>query len=182
MINLAIQKALNFAADKHRNQYRKSTDIPYIVHPAECMLILNQLKCKDEVIIAGILHDTLEDTDTKYCELVAKFDKEIADIVMDVSEQDKSLSWQERKDAYFEHIKKCNSDSHYVCFADKLSNLRSIFADYILMGNDVWNKFNAGKERQKWFYTEVYNMLKGTELSLTPLYAEYGELLEVLFS
>lgn len=181
MINLEIQKALNYAADKHRNQFRKSSDIPYIVHPAECMQILTKLKCSDEVIIAGILHDTLEDTDTQYEELVKVFNKEIADMVLDVSEQDKTLSWQERKDAYFKHLRNCQLESRYICFADKLANLRSIYADYLVIGNDVWKKFNADKTCQKWFYTTVYNLLSKTEVSFSKLFREYEELLDALF-
>lgn len=181
MINTKIQDALVFAAEKHKNQTRKGTDIPYIVHPAECMQILTKLKCSENVIIAGILHDTLEDTDTTYNELVEKFNKEIADLVMDVSEQDKTLSWQERKDAYFKHLRNCQLESRYVCFADKLANLRSIYADYLVVGNNVWKKFNADKNCQKWFYTTVYNLLKTTKVSFSKLFIEYGELLDALF-
>jgi len=66
MNELLIQKAIIFATKKHEGQKRKGTDIPYIVHPMEVMQILTAMDCSQNVIIAGILHDTLEDTDTLF--------------------------------------------------------------------------------------------------------------------
>ena len=57
MIDLAIEVAIK----AHQNQVRKGTDIPYITHPLAVGIILAKAGCSDEVIIAGILHDTLED-------------------------------------------------------------------------------------------------------------------------
>lgn len=182
MVNLKIQKALNFAAIKHKDQLRKKSDIPYIVHPAECMQILTQLNCNENIIIAGILHDIIEDTDTGLQEIKDLFGDKIAELVNNVTEQNKDLPWQTRKDNYFEHIEKCDIDSHYVCFADKLANLRSIYADYLEMGDLIWEKFNSRKDCQDWFYKKVYTMLKETEIAKTELYKEYGELLKLLFS
>lgn len=63
-MSINIQKAIVFATLKHQNQKRKGTDIPYIVHPMEVMQILTDMRCNENIIIAGILHDTLEDTAT----------------------------------------------------------------------------------------------------------------------
>lgn len=54
--------AIEFAAKAHQNQKRKGTDIPYISHPFGVAMILHNAKCKEDIIIAGLLHDTLEDT------------------------------------------------------------------------------------------------------------------------
>lgn len=181
MIRAKIQIALNFAAIMHKDQTRKKTDIPYIVHPAECMQILTELECSEDEIIAGILHDVVEDAGVTYSEIEKLFGKTVSDIVRDVSEQDKNLDWKTRKELYFEHIKDCGIESHYVCFADKLSNLRSIFLDYVKLGENVWSKFNAGKEQQKWFYTTVYEILQNTEIAKSDLFDEYKELLTTVF-
>ncbi|WP_256942420.1 HD domain-containing protein [Bacillus sp. OV166] len=76
-----IQKAINFAAKAHKNQYRKSTDIPYITHPFAVGMLLQEAKCTDAVVAAGILHDTIEDTPTIYEELTEKFGVQIANLV-----------------------------------------------------------------------------------------------------
>ncbi len=64
-----IEKAIIFAAKAHRNQTRKGTDIPYITHPFAVGMYLQKANCSEEVIAAGILHDTLEDTETTYNDL-----------------------------------------------------------------------------------------------------------------
>ena len=64
-MSMAIQKAITYAAIKHEGQKRKGTNIPYIIHPMEVMQILTAMDCSQDVIIAGILHDILEDTGTK---------------------------------------------------------------------------------------------------------------------
>lgn len=93
---MKIHNAIIFAALKHQNQKRKETNIPYIVHPMEVMQILTENDCSENVIIAGILHDTLEDTDTKPQEIEAEFGKEVLNLEQTESE-DKSKTWKERK-------------------------------------------------------------------------------------
>ena len=78
-VSLRIHDAIIFAAVKHKDQKRKGTDIPYIVHPMEVMQILTENEVSEDVIIAGILHDTLEDTDTKPQEIETKFGKAVLD-------------------------------------------------------------------------------------------------------
>ena len=58
-----IEEAIEVAAEAHQGQYRKGTDTPYITHPYAVGLILMEAGCTEAVIIAGILHDTVEDTD-----------------------------------------------------------------------------------------------------------------------
>lgn len=80
--------ALAFAADKHKNQRRKDAEAsPYINHPiALANLLLNEAGVEDQrVLIAAVLHDTIEDTDTTEQELVRHFGKDIADIVLEVT-------------------------------------------------------------------------------------------------
>ena len=77
-----IHDAIIFAAKKHQNQKRKGTNLPYIVHPMEVMQILTENGCNENVIVAGILHDTLEDTDTKPEEIEAEFGKDILELVL----------------------------------------------------------------------------------------------------
>ena len=91
--------AIAFAADKHRNQRRKDPErSPYINHPiALANLLVNEAGVEDQrVLLAAILHDTIEDTMTTEQELVRHFGKEVADIVIEVTD-DKALPKAERK-------------------------------------------------------------------------------------
>lgn len=159
-MNILIHRAIEFATIKHRDQKRKGTNTPYIVHPMEVFGILAYSGCDEKTIIAGILHDTLEDTDTEYEEISIIFGKEVADIVASESE-DKSKTWQERKQATIDNLKNAPLASKHVACADKLSNLISIYADSLTCGEAVWNRFGAGKDNVAWYYEGVINSLAG---------------------
>ena len=122
--------ALAFAADKHKNQRRKDADAsPYINHPiALANLLLNEAGVEDQrVLIAAILHDTIEDTDTTEQELVKHFGKDVADIVLEVTD-DKALPKAERKRLQIEHAAHISRRAKLVKLADKICNLRDITA------------------------------------------------------
>lgn len=165
-----IHEAIIFAALKHAGQLRKGTDIPYISHPMEVALILTENGCTENVIIAGILHDTLEDTGTTPAEILEHFGEEILKIVAAESE-DKSKTWKERKQATIDHLAGATLEARLVCCADKLSNLRSVAADKETVGNKLWERFNAEKDDIEWYY-------RGIAAALPELagYKMYGEL------
>jgi (p)ppGpp synthase/HD superfamily hydrolase len=165
-----IHEAIVFAVRKHAGQVRKGTDILYIAHPMEVMQILTENGCPEAVIIAGILHDTLEDTDTSQAEIKRLFGEAVLQIVAAESE-DKSKSWKERKQAAIDHLAADSFEARLVCCADKLSNLRSMASDKAAIGGKLWERFNAGKEDIQWYYESIAKEL--TELSD---YAMYGEL------
>lgn len=155
-----IEKALQIASKAHQGQYRKGTDIPYIAHPVAVGMLLMKAGYRDEVVAAGILHDTDEDTDYKLEDIKRDFGEEIAEIVAGCSEPDKSLSWEERKEHTIEFLKTASSDIRAVACADKLHNIRSIIKDYKQEGETVWQRFNRGKEKQEWYYTSLVESLR----------------------
>ena len=154
-----IQKAINFAAIAHKNQYRKSTDIPYITHPFAVGMILQEAKCTDAVVAAGILHDTIEDTPTTFEELTEQFGAQIANLVLAASEHDKSLPWSVRKQHTIDSLKDANLEEIQVITVDKLHNLSTIKADLELIGEKVWERFNHGKPQQHWYYASIVKEL-----------------------
>ena len=91
-----LQDAIRFALDKHAHQFRKGTDRPYILHPLEVMLLLSAMNADTDLLMAGVLHDTVEDTDATLPELEARFGPGVAGLV-GAHTDDKSLPWQERK-------------------------------------------------------------------------------------
>lgn len=149
-----IKEAIKFATKTHevyQKQKRKGKDIPYIVHPLTVGLILSQAGANDEVIAAGILHDTMEDSTpekkvTKEM-LVERFGDEIATLVESVTEKDKGLSWEERKSEALEHIKEFSHGSLLVKSADIVSNLYELVDDQKKDGDEVFARFNAPKEK-----------------------------------
>jgi (p)ppGpp synthase/HD superfamily hydrolase len=177
-IDLDIHSAIIFAAKKHEGQKRKGTDIPYIVHPVEVMQILTENGCDKEVVIAGILHDTLEDTQTTPDEIRSEFGRTVLEIVQSESE-DKSKSWKERKQTAILHMYSASLESKLACCADKLSNLRSIYADLKNIGEKIWERFNAKKTYIQWYYEEILKSL--SEISDFDMYDELEILVEDVF-
>ena len=125
----ALLQAINFAAEKHRNQRRKDKDAsPYINHPIALATLLATARIDDlKVLQAAILHDTIEDTDTSYEELVDKFGEAVAGVVMEVTD-DKSLEKSRRKELQIEHAPNVSREAALVKIADKICNLRDVAA------------------------------------------------------
>ena len=120
--------AIAFAADKHRNQRRKDSEAsPYINHPiALANVLVNEAGIDDErVIIAALLHDTIEDTQTTREELQTIFGKKVTRIVLEVTD-DKTLEKAERKRLQVEHAPSLSRRAKLVKLADKICNLRDI--------------------------------------------------------
>lgn len=123
-----VLKALSFAADKHRHQRRKGAEAsPYINHPIDLANILwHEGKVTDAVVIAAaILHDTVEDTETDAEELKREFGQQIANIVMEVTD-DTRLHPLERKQRQVDKAPHISHMAKQVKLADKIGNLRDI--------------------------------------------------------
>ena len=133
---------------KHSHQFRKATAWPYAVHLYEVAQLLQESGCDNETVIAGVLHDTVEDTDTSLEEIKILFGKKIASIV-DVLSENKSYPYNERKAIQAERIKRASREAKMVKCADCLSNLKSIYFD-LKRGAKVWWRFNGSpKDIQK---------------------------------
>lgn len=123
-----IIAALAFAAHKHRDQRRKDVNAsPYINHPIALVdVLINEASVDDEdVLIAAILHDTVEDTETTDVELTEVFGEKIASIVMEVTD-DTRLPKAERKQQQIERAATISREARLVKLADKICNLRDI--------------------------------------------------------
>jgi GTP diphosphokinase / guanosine-3',5'-bis(diphosphate) 3'-diphosphatase len=123
-----ILRAAAFAAHKHRDQRRKDAAAsPYINHPIALTNVLaNEGGILDSVVIvAALLHDTLEDTETTPAELQALFGAEVASIVVEVTD-DKSVSKAERKRLQVEHAAHLSQRAKLVKLADKIANIRDV--------------------------------------------------------
>ena len=166
--------ALSFAAHKHRNQCRKDTaQTPYINHPiAVANILLNEAGITDEsVLIAALLHDTVEDTDTSFEELEQQFGKTIRDIVAEVTD-DKSLPKAERKQQQIEHASGLSDRASLLKLADKTANLRDMVAatpdgwsaeridGYLEWGKAVVSKIRGSHPQLKALFDRAYEQGK----------------------
>jgi len=127
---IMVTKALDFAARKHVDQRRKGERAePYLNHLTEVARLLAEATGGRDaaVVAAGLLHDTLEDTETTHAELVTQFGAEIAHTVAQVTD-DKRLPKDERKRLQIEHAPHLTPAAKLVKLADKISNLRSLLA------------------------------------------------------
>ena len=121
-------QAINFAAKKHSIQKRKGADEqPYINHPLEVLnLLLNVGKIEDyNVLIAAVLHDTIEDTETTEEEITELFGANVCEMVLEVTD-DKSLPKAERKQLQIKHAPHLSDGAKYIKLADKISNIRDV--------------------------------------------------------
>lgn len=153
-----LNKAIEFATKRHSGQFRKATIIPYILHPLEVLQILYSMRADTNLMIAGVLHDTVEDTDTSLDEIRELFGDDVAKQVASNSE-DKSKSWDERKQHTIDELANADERVKMLIMADKLSNLRSIAYDYEKLGDKLWERFNAPKAKQAWYYDGIQNAL-----------------------
>ena len=181
--NELLNNAISFAVEKHKNGLRKGTKMPYIVHPLEVMHNLMLMGADKNLMAAGVLHDTVEDTDATLEEIAAKFGDDVAALVSSHTEKDKSLSWKTRKEIALEHLKHANKREQMLVLADKLSNMRAIARDYAELKEKLWDRFNRGKESQAWYYRSGAALLiKLAEYEDTKaLYLEFAELVDKVF-
>jgi len=157
-----IKAAIRFATKTHevyQKQKRKGKDIPYITHPLTVGIILSRAGASEDVIVAGILHDTIEDsTPAKKVTrdmIYERFGKTVAEIVADVTEPSKELSWDVRKSQSLEHITHSSHDSLLVKSADIVANATELIKDFQKEGDKTFSRFNAPKDKALAMYDRV---------------------------
>jgi (p)ppGpp synthase/HD superfamily hydrolase len=175
-----IELAIEVAAKGHQNQYRKLTDVPYITHPYNVGLLLLKEGCREEVVCAGILHDTVEDTEITLEDIRTQFGTKVAELVESCTEPNKDASWEKRKQHTIDRLKELSKDSAMIVCADKLHNLRSIRQDLERTGENAWGKFKRGRDKQEWYYQGILENLS-QKLAGEPLFEEFKTEMNLVF-
>lgn len=176
MNNLAkFIEAASFAARKHVGQRRKGNDAaPYINHPLEVAnLLANVGKVEDfDVLIAAVLHDTVEDTETTAEEIAEKFGAAVCGYVLEVTD-DKTLPKAERKQKQIEHAPHLSHGAKQIKLCDKISNIRDVMEnppdgwsderrlEYINWGADVVAGLRGVNENLEKHFDELTESAKG---------------------
>ena len=174
-----FNKAVKFAVDAHAGTERRGKDYPYILHPMEAACIVASISADQELLAAAMLHDTVEDTDVTIKQIRETFGDRVALLVnRETSPLPKGTPWRDRKQAQADLIASSQIDGKIVALGDKLSNLRTITADYRQIGDQLWQRFHApgGKDDVLWYYTILADALH--DLADTQPYIEYIHLLE----
>lgn len=182
-INDIKEKAKLFAILAHNGQVRKNEpEKPMIIHPIGVGKLLEYYGYDDNVVAAGYLHDVVEDTKYLIDDIKMEFGDDIADLVMVASEPDKSLSWEERKKHTIKQTKTLPLRKKLVICADKINNLEDLIIKFEKTGIRDFSKFNRGEDKQKWYYTSIYESLIYNEDENLPIFNRLKNILDKLFN
>ncbi len=152
--------AIQFAVQAHAGQFRKGTSVPYIVHPLAVGRILAEAGCAHEIVVAGFLHDTVEDTSVTLDEIRAEFGARVADLVAAVTETDRSAAWKVRKQETLNRLQVADDDVLVLALADKIDNMRSIRTCVQRKGERMWKRFNRPRQDQAWYFRSLLSCFK----------------------
>jgi (p)ppGpp synthase/HD superfamily hydrolase len=169
-----INHAFAFAAKHHDRQVRKGTKLPYLTHPANVAVILTRYGRDNDTVVAGILHDVIEDCvrDGYSRQMLEqrigdKFGERVLDTVLAVTyrRQDDDgveLSSDERRDDYLNRLSGATEEARWVCAADKIHNASTIISDLhrTVDPETIWSRFAGGKASTVAWYRQVHDRLR----------------------
>lgn len=164
-----IEKALKLASHLHREQVRKDKQqTPYSSHLVSVAWLLSSVTEDEDIIIAGLMHDSLEDVPL-YTEerLIADCGERVASIVKHVTEplnpnlgDDEQLPWLTRKEVYLENLRKGGAESALVSAADKIHNTESFLEDVQEEQELFLRRFHSSSTNKVWLNEQILEILK----------------------
>lgn len=169
-----LDEAIKLASRLHRTQIRNDIGkTPYISHLVAVAMLLSEVTNDEDVIIAGMMHDSLEDVPNyTYEQLVKDCGERVAHIVMHVTEplnankgHDEQIPWLERKEAYLEVLRNGGIESALVSTADKIHNTESFIQDMEREGEAFALRFGSSIRNRLWFHEQVLAIVE-TKLGL----------------
>lgn len=169
-----INHAFAYAAKHHDRQVRKGTKLPYLTHPANVAVILTRYDCDEDTVVAGILHDVVEDCvrDGYTREMLEqrmgeKFGEFVLQTVLEVThrrfdDDGVELSSDQRKQDYLERLAQASEAAFWVCAADKVHNACSILSDLrrTVDSPTIWSRFSGARTGTVKWYRDVYERLR----------------------
>ena len=188
-----INHAFAFAAKHHDRQVRKGTRLPYLTHPANVAVILTRYDRDEDIVVAGILHDVVEDCvrdgysqETLQQRIGEKFGASVLETVLQVThrkldDDGVELSSLERKTDYLERLSEAGDAARWVCAADKIHNAHSILSDLhrTVDSSMIWSRFTGARSGTVKWYRDVYERLKAVGFE-APIMDELRESVEAL--
>ena len=161
-----FEQALLYAIRLHGGQFRKGSGVPYASHLLAVAAIVMENDGDEDACIAALLHDAAEDQGGQETleEIRVLFGEIVADIVTDCTDSwvHPKPPWRGRKEEYVAKLTDKPLDSLLVSIADKLHNARCILADCRSHGDDLWQRFQEGKEGVLWYYGALVHAFRKT--------------------
>lgn len=169
-LQIAFRQALRFALDYHTGQTRKGTAVPYIVHPvAVGETLAYHYPDNLELVLAGVLHDVVEDTDATLEQIERRFGPTVTALVDAVTKpehlpdlpDDPEERWQVKRDAQLQKLRNADDDAHRLKAADALANLDSLARDLrdTETRSEVWKRFQGTSTQTLSYYRRVTEMI-----------------------
>lgn len=182
-----FNKSISFANKAYGNISRKGDGEPLILHAMEAAEIVATITSDRMVMVAAVLHDTVEDCGATIDEIKEQFGERVAELVgADTEDKRPELppdqSWLLRKQDTINMLKTTKDrDVKILVLGDKLSNMRSMYRLCVTEGDKMWEHFNQ-KDPQKhyWYYKSISEAL--IELKDTTAWQEYDRLVELVFN
>ena len=181
-----VSEAIAFAVKAHDGMRRKKSEAPYILHPMEAAVIVGTMSDDQNLIAAAALHDVVEDAGITIDEVEERFGARVRELVGSETEDKRadlppSDTWRIRKEESLAVLK--NTDDIgvlMVWLGDKLANMRSIYRDWKVEGDAIWQRFNQKDvNEQAWYYGSIARLTE--RLSDTSAWIEYKTLTELVF-
>jgi guanosine-3',5'-bis(diphosphate) 3'-pyrophosphohydrolase len=161
-MTLRMEEAMRFAATTHDGQTRRGSRVPYFEHVVAVAFILDRVGFAEDVVVAGLLHDVVEDTATSFEDVAARFGESVATLVRYCSEiktdaEGIKRPWIDRKRDHLAALSAAPTEARGIMLADKLHNLISIELD-LRENRPVWSQFHAERERVLWYYRSTIEL------------------------
>ncbi len=177
MYSYRIEQAIRAAAVLHKDQLRKgSMPFPYVTHLFATTLSLLDYTNDEDVIIAALLHDTLEDTDYTIEELEEDFGGNVRELVETLTEpastSEQKYTWKEKKLIYTKNLKKGSREAAMIAAADKIHNFRTQIEDYYDEPTRYFTDFGNNLDERLEVYQAIANVIN-TKID-GPLLAEFN--------
>lgn len=155
-LGIRLQRAFQYAAEKHAGQTRKQSAVPYLSHLMAVASLVLEAGGDEDMAIAALLHDVVEDCGgmPRLREVRKQFGPRVAKIVEGCTDSyvEPKPEWMQRKKDYLREVKHADVETRLVSASDKLHNVRTILADYRLHGEDIWKRFTGKREGTLWYY------------------------------
>ena len=181
-----VSEAIAFAVMAHDGMRRKKGNAPYILHPMEAAVIVGTMTDDQNLIAAAVLHDVVEDADIAIEEIEERFGSRVRELVQSETEDKRAdrppaETWRIRKEESLAVLKNTNDIAVLmVWLGDKLANMRSLYRDWKVEGDAMWQRFNQKDiSQQAWYYREILTLTQ--HLSNTSAWLEYKTLTELVF-
>jgi (p)ppGpp synthase/HD superfamily hydrolase len=172
-LTIRFDEALAYAAEIHREQRRKGSGVPYISHLLAVTATVIEHGGGEDEAIAALLHDAVEDQGGPATreQIRLRFGERVAAIVDGCTDTDivPKPPWGERKTAFVASLAAADGSVQLVVAADKLHNAGSTLADYRRLGDEVWDRFNGGRDGTLWYYRSAVDTLDKAPRTLIDL-------------